>query len=158
MRATCHERQATSAPLWPSGVGGRWPPHFCYRGGPARRTRSRRSSHVVHDTAPILGIIIPDARGKDLHPRSSCIWARTTQRKNAKGYLACHPGVRTRVLLPKAARDVKVWCWQETSASLKERWPCKVLVPALGQLLLRSKSKCCYRAFEIPAERGNALR
>jgi len=26
-RATCHERQATSAPLWPSGVGGRRPPH-----------------------------------------------------------------------------------------------------------------------------------
>jgi hypothetical protein len=35
---------------------------------PARRTRSRRSSHVVHDTAPIPGIIIPGARGKDLHP------------------------------------------------------------------------------------------
>jgi hypothetical protein len=38
----------------------------------ARRTRSRRSSHVVHDTAPIPGIIIPGARGKDLRPRSSC--------------------------------------------------------------------------------------
>ena len=37
---------------------------------PARRTRSRRSSHVVHDTAPIPGIIIPGARGKDFHPRS----------------------------------------------------------------------------------------
>ena len=32
---------------------------------PARRTRSRRSSPVVHDTAPIPGIIIPGARGKD---------------------------------------------------------------------------------------------
>jgi len=31
---------------------------------PARRTRSRRSSHVVHDTAPIPGIIIPGAREK----------------------------------------------------------------------------------------------
>jgi hypothetical protein len=39
---------------------------------PARRSRSRRSSHVVHDTAPIPGIIIPGAREKDLHPRSSC--------------------------------------------------------------------------------------
>ena len=39
---------------------------------PARRTRKRKSSHVVHDTAPIPGIIIPGARGKDLHPRSSC--------------------------------------------------------------------------------------
>jgi hypothetical protein len=28
MRATCHERQATSASLWPSGVGGRRPPPF----------------------------------------------------------------------------------------------------------------------------------
>jgi hypothetical protein len=27
-RATCHERQATSTPLWPSGVGGRQPPPF----------------------------------------------------------------------------------------------------------------------------------
>ena len=34
---------------------------------PARRTRSRKSSHVAHDTAPIPGIIIPGARGKDLH-------------------------------------------------------------------------------------------
>ena len=39
---------------------------------PARRTRSRRSSHVVHDTAPIPGTIVPGARGKDLHPRSPC--------------------------------------------------------------------------------------
>ena len=39
---------------------------------PARRTRSRRSSYVIHDTAPIPGIVIPGARGKDLHPRSSC--------------------------------------------------------------------------------------
>jgi hypothetical protein len=37
---------------------------------PARRTRSRRSSHVAHDTAPIPGIAIPGARGKDLRPRS----------------------------------------------------------------------------------------
>jgi hypothetical protein len=29
---------------------------------PARRTRTRRSFHVVHDTAPIPGIIIPGAR------------------------------------------------------------------------------------------------
>jgi hypothetical protein len=27
-RATCHERQAISAPLWPSGAGGRRPPQF----------------------------------------------------------------------------------------------------------------------------------
>jgi len=27
-QATCHERQATAAPLWPSGVGGRRPPQF----------------------------------------------------------------------------------------------------------------------------------
>ena len=27
-RATCQKRQATSAPLWPSGVGGRRPPPF----------------------------------------------------------------------------------------------------------------------------------
>jgi hypothetical protein len=39
---------------------------------PARRTRSRGSSQVVHETAPIAGIIIPGARGKDLNPRSSC--------------------------------------------------------------------------------------
>jgi hypothetical protein len=39
---------------------------------PARRTRSRRSSHVVHDTAPITGIVISGARGKDLHPQSPC--------------------------------------------------------------------------------------
>ena len=31
--ATCPERLATSAPLWPSGVGGRRPPLFFYRGG-----------------------------------------------------------------------------------------------------------------------------
>ena len=31
---------------------------------PARRTRSRRSSHVVRDMAPIPGIIIPGARRK----------------------------------------------------------------------------------------------
>jgi hypothetical protein len=31
-RATCHERQATSAPLWPSGVGGRRPPPFLLQG------------------------------------------------------------------------------------------------------------------------------
>ena len=36
------------------------------------RTRSRRSSHLVHDTAPITGIMIPGARGKDLRPRSPC--------------------------------------------------------------------------------------
>ena len=39
---------------------------------PVRPTRSRRSTHVVHDTAPIPGIIIPGARGMDLHHRSSC--------------------------------------------------------------------------------------
>jgi hypothetical protein len=31
-RATCHERQAISAPLWPSGVGGRRPPPFLLHG------------------------------------------------------------------------------------------------------------------------------
>jgi hypothetical protein len=31
-RATCHERQATSAPLWPSVVGGRRPPPFLLQG------------------------------------------------------------------------------------------------------------------------------
>jgi hypothetical protein len=30
--ATCYERQATSAPLWPSGMGGRQPPLFCLTG------------------------------------------------------------------------------------------------------------------------------
>jgi len=33
---------------------------------PARRTRSRRSSHVVHDTAPIPGIIMQQYEGVDL--------------------------------------------------------------------------------------------
>jgi hypothetical protein len=41
---------------------GRKPTPACF--WPARRTRSRRSSHVVHDAASIPGIIIPGARGK----------------------------------------------------------------------------------------------
>jgi hypothetical protein len=65
-RAACHERQATSAPLWPSGVGGRRPSPFLLQGRSHKRKVWR---FTVQEERPVCavssGLGCPLGRARD---------------------------------------------------------------------------------------------